>query len=362
MASRSTDLIFLLGAGASVQAHIPASITMINELEALLRSHGEWTGHRQLYHHVKSSIHYAAGLKGTFGKDVPFNIETLVNTLYELEKNEKHPLYPFIASWNSRFVGLAEPDFSNIKTFRSLILRELKKWMSPDDTSAGDYYCGLRNLQNDFTYPLHVFSLNYDLCVERIRSADFRIETGFDGYGPDSIWDWERFEQPESGPNTLPELYLYKLHGSVNWKRDPGNNLYVVEQIGNVDHDHMDIIFGRDFKLEAGDPYLFYVYQFRRLTLVSRLIIAIGYGFADDHINKILTQAMKKDASRRIVVVANCGNDEECKKKAESIAKALQIDETQVIVEQHSAASFLQQDGLYKSMLSNIASPDDTPF
>jgi hypothetical protein len=43
----------------------------------------------------------------------------MVNSLYELEKNEEHPLYPFIASWNSRFSLLAGAGFENVKTFGS---------------------------------------------------------------------------------------------------------------------------------------------------------------------------------------------------------------------------------------------------
>ncbi len=96
MTSRSKDIILLLGAGASAEAGIPVSGQMISYVENLLKTDAE----RGLYNHVKSAIHFSAGLKGIYGDAVPFNIETLVNTLYELERNEEHPLYPFIAAWN----------------------------------------------------------------------------------------------------------------------------------------------------------------------------------------------------------------------------------------------------------------------
>ena len=51
----------------------------------------------------------------------------------------------------------------------------------------------------------------------------------------------------------------------------------------------MEVIFGREFKLEAADPYLFFAYRFRDLSLVTRLIITLGYGFGDADINKMLT-------------------------------------------------------------------------
>ncbi len=173
MKSRSTDIIFLLGAGASADAGIPPSAPMIEEIEDLLQSNAHWKPYKTLYDHVRSAIHYAAGLRGVH-QSCPYNIEVLVNTLYELERNELHPLYPFIASWNSRFVGLAGHDFAQIVSLRRKILEQLKKWTCPEDPSKAKYYGGFIQLQRDLNFPLHLFSLNYDLCVERLR-----LEAGF---------------------------------------------------------------------------------------------------------------------------------------------------------------------------------------
>lgn len=79
--------------------------------------------------------------------------------------------------------------------------------------------------------------------------------------------------------------------------------LFSVEQIESVDADKMEIIFGREFKLEAADPYLFFAYKFRDLSLITRLIVTLGYGFGDGHINKMLTQSLRNDAERRLLVV-----------------------------------------------------------
>jgi hypothetical protein len=226
--------------------------------------------------------------KGNFGDGVPYNIETMVNSLYELERNEEHPLYPFIASWNSRFSALAGPGFENVKTFRRLILRVLKNWMCPENASQASYFQGLVRIQNDLNYPLRVFSLNYDTCVDRLDCERFRVETGFAGYGTNNIWDFERFEPGEASALQPPQVYLYKIHGSIDWKRDGAQNLYRVEQVQLVESDNMEIIFGRDFKLEAADPYLFYAYEFRRYCLLSKLIVSIGYSFGDAHINKMV--------------------------------------------------------------------------
>jgi len=362
MSSRSTDIVFLLGAGASVEAGIPMSATMIDNIESLLKEHRDWKPYYDLYNHVKSAIHYSAGLKGRFNDEVPFNIETVVNALYELERNEEHPLYPFIASWNSRFVALADKDFANVRAFRRLILKELKRWMCPVDTSKASYYEGFASIQRELNYPLHTFSLNYDLCMERLSSLQFRVETGFAGFGPSHLWEWERFEQTDASPDTLPQVFLYKLHGSINWKRDEGKNLFSVEQIEVVDSDAMDVIFGRDFKLEAADPYLFYAYQFRRATLQSRLIVVIGYGFADSHINKMLTQALRTDEVRRVLIVSKCADDGEADTRKAEIAEVLEVASDKLIVEKGTASSFLRQDGLGRKLVELIPQPKDSPF
>lgn len=362
MSARSTDVMFLLGAGASVDAGIPASATMIGELETLLSDSRDWQEHRDLYRHVKSAIHYAAGLKGHYGWDVPFNIETLVNTLYELERNEEHPLYPFIGSWNSRFVALAGPKFEQINRFRLLILKQLKKWMCPDNPGKGDYYRGLISLQKELNYPLRIFTLNYDRCVERVERDGFRVEAGFGGYGTDHVWDWERFEQNDADSTSPPQAYLYKIHGSMDWKRDPSLNLFRVEQTESVEHERMEIIFGRDFKLEAADPYLFYAYEFRRYCLLAKLIVVVGYSFSDSHINKMLAQALRNDEECRLLVGIRCDFKKEVDAKCEAIARKLDVQVNRIVSHFGSAKDFLGNSDLSNIVRNNVPEPKGNPF
>jgi len=362
MNSRSKDIIFLLGAGASAEAGIPTSAEMIGKIEGLLTTDEKWKRYRDLYHHVKSAIYYSAGLRGQFNNQVSYNIETLVNTLYELEKNEDHPLYPFIATWNSRFVALAGPDFEGVRKFRHLILEALKRWMCPEDTAQANYYYGLATLQKDLNFPLHVFSLNYDLCVERLEDHDFRVETGFTGFGSRHVWDWERFE--DAAPNPPPQILLYKLHGSINWKRDEATKLlFSVEQVENIDPDRMEVIFGRDFKLEAADPYLFYAYEFRRYALIAKLIVVVGYGFGDAHINKMLTQGLRDDSNRQILIVRK--QDVNGDDLAHDISTRLELSVTekhQVVLHPGTAKVFLETPDLAKLLLQKIPKGADAPF
>lgn len=364
MNSRYKDIIFLLGAGASAEAGISTSGKMIKEIEDLLKSHGEWKPFTELYHHIKSAIHYAAGLRGEFNDAVSYNIETLVNTLYELERNESHPLYPFIASWNARFLSLAGERFTNVEKFRKLILKKLKSWVSPDSTSLAKYYEGFIKIRQDLNFPLHIFSLNYDRCVERLdsRERDFRVETGFEGFDPNYTWSWERFEESEAGPPP-PEIYLYKLHGSINWKRKETNELFAVEQTESIDDpDKMEVIFGRDFKLEAADPYLFYAYAFRQFSLRARLIVSIGYGFGDSHINKILAQALRSNAEKRLLVIAGCKDDEKKQTMQEKVLRDLSVEKEQIIMRRDTAKEFLATPNLANELIILIPKTEEEPF
>jgi hypothetical protein len=212
---------------------------------------------------------------------------------------------------------------------------------------------------------LHVFSLNYDLCVENLDSSEFRVETGFSGYGPNHPWDWERFLDMETSNNVAPQLVLYKLHGSINWKRSPETKeLFCVQQIESVDADKMEVIFGREFKLEAADPYLFFAYEFRALSLATKLIVALGYGFSDGHINKMLTQSLRNDPERRLLVIQLC-DEKDCDARTTEIASLLELDPSQsgqVIVRAGSVKQFLEIPYLADDLAWLIPPDKDSPF
>ncbi|MDI9639417.1 SIR2 family protein [Geitlerinema splendidum] len=214
-------------------------------------------------------------------------------------------------------------------------------------------------MQQQLNYPLRIFTLNYDLCVESIAGDNFNVETGFGDYGPQNLWDYERFNDSPTSGDPAPEIFLYKLHGSINWKRDEQKRLYQVRQVQSVESSSMELIFGREFKLEAADPYLFYAYEFRRLTTGCRLIVTIGYGFADEHINKLLSQALLLQNGPNLVVFTMTGNIEESK---QNICQILEVKERERITVQNiTARSLLELPDLGDKVASLIPSELD-PF
>ena len=333
------EIILLLGAGASVEAGIPDSSKMVQEIERLVSDddNRDWSGFRDLYRYVRSAIFYADGLDGIFGDKVPFNIERLVNVLDELSKKERHTLYPFVGAWNPKLQDVAGSNFEKVGTFRSKIIRILReRWVALPEREKAAYYQGLLQFQEEYEHPLRVFSLNYDLCVEETCGYD-KVQRGFSG----RAWDWRLFDETSGGP--LP-LLLYKLHGSLDWSFNEDGRVSYSDSPSHIDPENMALIFGTSYKLQYVDPFLFYAYELRRWTLdTARIIVCIGYGFNDDHINGILQQSLRQDRNRKLLAVLRPDDEKFACKEKQRLVKQLTAQEDQIISKACGAKKFLDK-------------------
>lgn len=295
---RKDEVIVLLGAGASVDAGIPHSAAMVREIEASLRK--EWCVFKDLYNYVRSAIFYGEGIQGTFDRMVSYNIERLVSSLDELSRREEHPIYPFIGAWNPRLSQVAGDDFALVVEFKERILEKLRhEWIEIQDYGRAAYFKGLLRFQKELNYPLRVFTLNYDLCVEKVYLGEYG-EFPERGFGKDRLWSHEILEEAVPAEKNL---LLYKLHGSIDWTRDENTSkIAFSDSTAKIRPNEGVLIFGTTYKLQYVDPFLFLVYQFRRMSLDARVLIVVGYGFGDEHINGILAQALRGHPEKRIVI------------------------------------------------------------
>lgn len=288
-------IIVLLGAGASCDAGMKNSFMMISDIERQLKT--KWKEFADLYNYIQSSQYHLERIKGVEPKDIVFNIEHLVGLLNVIiniaEKNVE--VYPFIGSWEKELYLVAGPKLELAIKFKEEILLQLKTtWLTPDDyKTQSSYYKKLT--ETGYNYPLRIFSLNYDMCVEANIGPTHNLERGFD---ENRKWDYRRYEPSEEGT----QYYLYKLHGSLDWKRDEEKRLTYADSTDSVSPLQMEIIFGVQNKLQSYDPYMFYFYAFREACIRSELIVISGYGFNDKHINDNLISAVKNDPEKRFLV------------------------------------------------------------
>lgn len=335
---KRNEVVFLLGAGASVEAKIPHSMAMIDRIEKMVGSDGdEWSGFRDLYHYIRSAIYYADGLDGKFDSHVPYNIERLVNVLEEIQKKQRHALYPFVGTWNHKLQELAGPNFDKIARFRHAIIETLRhNWVVLSERERAEYYRGLLNFQRQYQHPLRVFSLNYDLCVEETCGRE-NVQRGFS----DRMWDWRVFEVEDRLDCDTP-IFLYKLHGSVDWYFDQGSGVKFSDSPSTISNESVAIIFGTTYKLQYIDPFLYLTFELRRWTLDSaRMIVCVGYGFNDEHINGILKQSLRLDDKRVVLAVVGDNGSVGAAEVSASIASKLDSQSNRIKVVLQGAKEFL---------------------
>ena len=195
--------------------------------------------------------------------------------------------------YSNDLIEYAGRNFSKIRELIKKVEDELPKWIIKSDYETASYYSGFDRFQKEYNYPIRIFSLNYDLCIEKQLHSE-RIETGFAG---SESWDGSRFIHSSDDEPDAP-IYLYKLHGSIDWERNK-NGLICSQQQGIKP----EIVFGTGMKMQAVDPYLFYLYEFRKYALLTKVIIIIGYSFNDHHINDLLKQALEASNLRKLLIV-----------------------------------------------------------
>ena len=154
---------------------------------------------------------------------------------------------------------------------------------------------------------LKIFTLNYDCCLEdACFKAAIDLITGFD---PNTKkWNPLLFDKGGQGIN------LYKLHGSLRWfgTRDLTrsdnrfqHHLELMElipgEIGSLpphlDVSRPELILGPGSKVQVDDPYLTLLYEFHLALQQAKVCVVIDFSYGDDHIKTMLGRAFDNGLS-----------------------------------------------------------------
>lgn len=154
-----------------------------------------------------------------------------------------------------------------------------------------------------------VFTTNYDLCFE-VAARALRF-TGIDGFSHSipQVYDRGHFsydivrrDASHDAPDYLESVFhLYKLHGSLDWRRRG------TEIIRSVDDDDGApvLIFPRDSKYqETFEPPFLDMMGALQSTIrePDTALIVCGFGFNDDHISKPILAAIEANMTLRVIV------------------------------------------------------------
>jgi hypothetical protein len=153
-----------------------------------------------------------------------------------------------------------------------------------------------------------VFTTNYDQCIEiaAARSGFIAVD-GFSHTSPQSFdsayfdYDLVRRVKREGPPDFIANVFqLYKLHGSVDWTRENG----VVMRLESPKKPLL--IYPRHTKFESSyePPFIDIMGRFQTsLRLENVAIMAIGFGFKDNHLTQPILSAIRTNVGLRLIVV-----------------------------------------------------------
>jgi len=254
-------------------------------------------------------------LKRFLPPDRRLGVEPLLTVLANIQANEEILGKPTVF------------DGDPVTTADARLLEQLlKKWLFlrckalsavPDDELRFHEQLLRRILLRSTTLPrAKVFTTNYDLLVERaLDNLGVLYFDGFLGtinrtlrtesYHYDLYYPGETTEGRVSRVDRV--LHLYKLHGSINWRRRSASTDDVIISHGTPeDHEYGDVmIYPSPLKATEMNGYP-YAEMFRHFSAhihqPQSVLLAIGYKFQDSHINRLIYQALSIPSFVLIVV------------------------------------------------------------
>lgn len=157
-----------------------------------------------------------------------------------------------------------------------------------------------------------LFTTNYDRCIEEAAVA--RSLVLIDGFSHSAVQRFNRdhFQQDivrRSASSTRADyvdgvFHLYKLHGSLDWRRRRSDGVVIRRLTHDESHEPV-LIYPRSSKYQEAfaPPYLdmFSAWQAALREPDTTLIIS-GFGFADDHISAPIWSALESNLSIRLVL------------------------------------------------------------
>lgn len=278
---------------------------------------------RGLFQKVNETIDKNADFKGIFNSIASKsknNLEEILGVLYskreylkgsidDLDKNEEYNQCDKLITSIEKAIFSELNIFSKDKVEKKEIEQVLETYKK--------FYQKIA-LRNKDLSRINIFTTNNDLFNETaLDSLNIHYINGFNGglnkYFNPAMFNYtyskrmdtsiDRFEPVEN------MVYLYKIHGSINWTEEHSNNTYfdVKEEYSpTYDEKKSVLIYPTPMKQNKslGSPYsdLFREFQHKLLEPNSVLFV-IGYSFSDEHVNDIIYRALATNSTFNIVII-----------------------------------------------------------
>lgn len=285
------EVIFLLGAGASMDAGVPDSDTLLTTISDLCASRPRWKRFAPLHESLMNAIALRAASGG---------VADQLSAERPLEKRQLDPnIETLVDALQARIDE--DPQNKDNKKFMRMIKREVGRQVDLRNPRRAAYLGKIAGLSALARRVIRVFTLNFDCAFELNRNSNFDVVTGFGGVGKRFPWFIGNFSVLFLGPT----VYLYKMHGSIDWRFTASGKLVSVRLGKRVDYANAAIVLG--FRDKAKQllryPYKIYKEIFIEAARTARQIVIVGYRLGDKEINDLIDEALKNSGLKNLVVV-----------------------------------------------------------
>ncbi len=184
------------------------------------------------------------------------------------------------------------------KAICGFIAAEVTKSLPGTDTPYHSLARWIRGIAR--TSPVEIFTPNYDMLFE--EAFEHTGVPFFDGFvgSRRAFLDVESMEK-----EVLPSRWarLWKLHGSVNWRRDDAGRVWRGEGIPGGEM----LIYPSHYKYTQSRQMPFLAMHDRLKAFLGRpgaALVVCGYSFADEHFNALLRDGLRGNATAVVFALA----------------------------------------------------------
>ena len=164
---------------------------------------------------------------------------------------------------------------------------------------------------------VQLFTTNYDTLFEQAaQEGGYAVIDGFSFTSPrifsGRYFDYDivqrertRLKDEESFVSKV--FHLYKMHGSLTWEKTEQG---IVQQVNSTESPL--IVYPASDKYESSyeQPYFEMMSRFQQaLRRENTLLIVLGFGFRDKHIQNVILEAVNQNPSFQLVIVNYNGNE-----------------------------------------------------
>lgn len=287
--SHPSEVIFLLGAGASAGAGVPDTFRFVEDFRSSV-------GEDDAKSILDTVLDTLRRWKKKTSQSPGIDIELLMEALMKLEARDEEPLLEFIKG--GRFV---------LKDFPhgSFVIERLKDFIKSKAIIKSqeriEYLKPLRGFIEE-RRPLDIISVNYDTCIEQFCSIhNLNYQDGFD-----VTWNPDVFEKSNV------DVRLFKLHGSVIWYRSDRGGYIKLPVM--TDHSRIELITGEKAdslmlyptqKYEYAEPLVELTVRAKNIIQSKncKFLVVVGYSFRDEHIMRMLLDVAARNSELTVILI-----------------------------------------------------------